>query len=195
MRHAVVAAMLALALPRVLHAQDSLPFRAGQWGALLSLGYGFNAVGVVHFRGPTRAWTLDASGSTSRGISRYTDTTTHEFTNDRQSLRLRLGTRSFHSVGPRVNRQLTFGLSGEVQHEAGNQPYRPVSWSLSGGLFMELGGEWLVSDHLGLGAAWVVTASYVYRRQTTSGSFPTASTTRIFGLDLGSAGVRGTIYF
>ena len=49
--------------PQTTMARDSLPFRAGQWGAEFAIDDGTLGLGVLWFRSARRAWFLDAAVS------------------------------------------------------------------------------------------------------------------------------------
>ena len=145
--------------------EDSLAFRRGQWVAEFAAGTEARSLGVLRFLSPRRALVLDGSG----GYFKATREQGNEGSN--RELQVRLGVRWFRAVSPRVRQYFTLGASGGVRRE--QQRYQAPDpspetgrtfRSIVGGGFANLGGMWLATEHLALGANWE--AAYSYGRST-----------------------------
>lgn len=197
-----VSFLLALS-PAVLSGQeatasDSTPFRSGQWAAQFGISSGYASLGVLKFTTPTRAWLLDArvSGGHEDSEFRITnpDTTIRQFESD-ASVTLRLGRRFYAAARDHVVGLYTIGASGGFAHSAGGQ--RPGStgetngWNV--GVFFELGGSYLVTRRLSLGA--LGSASLSYSRSVSRGSTGGRSKLSRYGGSLNAVSLVATVYF
>lgn len=136
---------------------DSTGSRAGQWGAEFSLGSNLGSsagAGVLRFHTERRALVLDGAVQVSRQSVNTPLTETQSFG------RLRLGTRWYRPVARQVLQSLTLGVHLSRDQREQNQVYafppeatQTRSTSTGGGVFVELGGSWMVTSHLRLGAA------------------------------------------
>jgi hypothetical protein len=175
------------------HEQEPPPFRRGQWGVDVMLSNGFSGAGALRFSSPTRAWVLDVSGTYDWDESRYRDTTrTITGRGVGNGLTLRLGRRAYRPIGSRVYRTLGAGILGSFSFSASNGAGSPRTYAFGGGIFGEIGGQWMVTPHLSLGAYWI--ASLQYRTQHYSNG---ASSQNHNSLDAnaGGVGLRGAFYF
>lgn len=187
MRHATIVTCLTLALaaPALVRAQDAakdtaksaakdtLPFHKGQWAAEFGAGTTFASAGALYFRSPSSAWLLDASfllayGKTSVHSADslyfpYSSSTTDG------SISLRGGIRSYHPLGPATQFFTSFG--GLVRYGGGTVRggFEGNSWSLGAGIFGEIGGNYMINPHIGLGATAGVNLTYNHMEQTISG--------------------------
>ncbi|MBL0937651.1 MAG: hypothetical protein IBJ03_02090 [Gemmatimonadaceae bacterium] len=207
----IMLAVLGSALPILAHAQsqtantpDSTNFRAGQWGAEFALGSSLDSpagVGVLRFSKPRRAYVLDVSGQVSRqsgdGPGKQSQSTA----------RLRLGTRWYRPLSSRVLQSLTLGALVSSDQRDQQSTFSALqgplvksrTMSTGGGVFAELGGTWMVTSQLSLGAAWQGNVLYSrFSRRTVNGD------SSIFGVDgrvtqwsaaLGGLGLRAGLYF
>ncbi len=182
-----------------LHAQeDSLPFHRGQWGALINLG-GFigSGGGFLRFRNANHAWVLDGSVSLQRSHNQ-TDTSGTFLASSTQSggsVSLRLGSRSYHPVSRHVDRQFTFGITGQYgrANQYGSGGYGSEhSSSVGAGVFAELGAEWLVTSHLALGAACSASLGFQWSHVV---SRPYDSRGNGISASAGGIQLRGAFYF
>jgi hypothetical protein len=187
----------ALLIPGIAAAQeatrpDTTPFHRGQWAAQFGVGLSFNSLGLLKFRSPTSAWLFDVvvSGHHSENGSGSSVTV-----DSRATASLRVGRRRYHGAREqgRVVAFHTVGVSAAFLHNASRQ-----SFGLSGesntwyaGFFGDVGGSYLVSSNLSLGATAGLNLSY--SRSTFSGG---SSAGRVWGID-GAAAVNfaATIYF
>ncbi|HEU5260644.1 MAG TPA: hypothetical protein VFU41_04365 [Gemmatimonadales bacterium] len=177
---------------------DSTPFRSGQWAAQFGVSSGYASLGVLKFTAPTRAWLLDArlsGGHEDREIrSTNPDTTITQWESD-ASVTLRLGRRFYASARDHVVGLYTIGASGGFTHSAGGQ--RPGSggqtngWNV--GVFFELGGSYLVTRRLSLGA--LGSASLSYSRFVSTGSTGVRSELSRYGGSLNAVSLVATVYF
>ncbi len=177
---ALFCGILPLAATRA-HAQaqaaDSTGFRAGQWGAEFSLGSGAlnsTGAGVLRFTSARRALVLDVQGQLSR------DTGDGDSRQTQSGLRVRLGTRWYRSLSRNVLQSLTVGvLASHDRREWRNSSLIQVpaantrSTFTGGGAFAELGGSWMVTPQLSLGAAWQGSVQYSRGTQRTVSGNPT----------------------
>lgn len=160
----VGACAMLLARPLVAQqAEDSLAFRRGQWGAEFAAGYEARSLGVLRFLSPRRALVFDVNG----GYTKSTREASGEVNN--RELQARLGVRWFRDLAPRLRQYLTVGASGGARRERQERPATASSPAVIrsthvtlGGAFANVGGMWLVSSHLALGAQWE--ASYTGSR-------------------------------
>ncbi len=200
MRHAirVAAVLLILGAPLGLAAQstDSLPFRAGQWGAEFSASQSFGSAGLLRFRSNRSAWLLDVSASIRSGTRTGNLTTT-----DRSSVDLRVGPRWYRPIGARLLQFASVGPSVSYLSEESNagsvqQVYQLDQHSTAFGLFGELGAAWLVTPQLSLGAAWQARAGYarVTTDQSVQGFDGHGKASQTFA-DLGTVTLRVSLYF
>lgn len=188
---------------RAQEAADSTGFRTGQWGAEFSLGSNLGSptgVGVLRFHAARRALVLDVAGEVARqsGNAPLTETLS--------IARLRLGTRWYRPVTRQVLQSLTLGVL--MSRDQRTQQHRnmlsgsstQVRSSLTGGgLFAELGANWMVTSHLSLGAAWQGDVLYTRGTQRTVGGdatmpVPDVSMTR-WSASLGQLVLRAGVYF
>jgi hypothetical protein len=103
---------------------------------------------------------------------------------------LSLGRRSYHRVDPHLYRWTTLGLSFLYNRQSSTQDtVTQIARGIGAGAFVNLGGTWLVSPHLGLGAQWQVDLTYTHN----SGSTPTPTNTVSAGL--GRVALTGQFYF
>ena len=159
-----------LVLPLSLVAQDSTtraaatPFRRGQWAAQFQAGSSGASLGFVKFRSPTRALVLDLRLGGSHSENSVTDTSGTRFTglSSDAFTQLRFGWRRYQTGTERVVSHYTLGLLAGFDHDAGSgfgSSLQRNSWTA--GLFGDVGGTYLVTPHLGLGALAAVSLSYM----------------------------------
>lgn len=181
---------------------DSLPFRAGQWGAEFGLG-SYTSVGFVRFRSPNRAWvgTLSAEYTRQQPEGNLPDRTSSQ-------LDVTAGHRWFRAVLPNVSQFVTLGgVSGVRRFESsvrqstfpdpGTIEVRSTrSWYFAG-VVADVGAQWMVTPSLSLGAKWGAQAVIGRDRERFRGS--PSSTADVTGttssLFLGRITVLGTLYF
>lgn len=190
-RSLAVLAVLALpAAPAVAGAQaGTTPFRAGQWGAEFSatnsinllgldetddLQFAFPSVGFLKFRSPTAAWLVDVSAS-FQSLSAEVDGE-EVGDSDGFGLGLRLGSRSYRSLSARTLGFTSFGGQasfGSIDDDGDETSTRGL------GVFGELGGAYMVTSNLSLGASFGGALDYVSRTQENP-----------FGPEVETSGVR-----
>ncbi len=205
---AMLSGMLPLAATRA-HAQtqaqavDSIVFRAGQWGAEFSLGSGAlnsTGAGVLRFTSARRALVLDVNGQLSR------DTGDGDAKQTQSGLRVRLGTRWYRSLSRNVLQSLTVGvLASHDRREwrSSNLIQAPAANTRStftgGGAFAELGGSWMITPQLSLGAAWQGSVQYARGTQRTVSGNPTftapSERTTSINASLGGVVLRAGVFF
>lgn len=188
-RALVVAA--SLFLPTTLFAQDP-PFHAGQWAAQFTGGASFLSLGVIKFRSPTRALVLDVRVS---GFHRelFVEDTLQSIDSE-ASVVLRLGRRSYRSIGDKVVVLRSLGVLGGFSHSVSSVPSLGSSSSngLNAGLFADVGAVYLVTPHFGIGATGTASITYTH----SSGESPSGIQIRSWSLG-GNTGITfaATLYF
>jgi hypothetical protein len=171
---------------------DSALFHKGQWGVDFRVGSGFAGVGALHFTSPTHAMLLDLSGGYSHG-STTASPASHGNSVDAS---LSLGTRAYHQLDPHVYRWTTLGLSFIYERHSATQG--TVTQTIKGygaGVFVNLGGTWLVTPHLGLGAQWQVDLTYSHSSASAPFPNPSPGTTDIVTVQLARVALTGQFYF
>jgi len=189
---------VALLVPGIAAAQeatrpDTTPFHDGQWAAQFGLGFNISSLGLLKFRSPTSAWLVDAALSGHHAETRYGSSVVVD---SRVTVTLRLGRRRYHSARAqgRVATFHTVGVSAGFQHGAFTQPFGPAGGSngWNTGLFGDIGGSYLASSNLSLGATAGLALIYSRSKTTNPGSTPVRS----WGIDGGAAvSFAATIYF
>lgn len=169
-------------------AADSLPFRAGQWGAEFAVNDGTVGLGVLRFRSPRKAWLIDASVGAS-----WSDAES-PFGGDQSGssglVRVRTGPRRYRPIATGSAAYLGMGLTGSYDWVSSGD-YRSQRWDA--GAFGELGAVYFVTRRLSLGARVEAYGVFSTARQTSS-SLPATRDRRV------SIGVRqvrivGALYF
>lgn len=181
--------VLVLAPALAAQAPDAAPFHKGQWGVDFRVGNGFAGVAALHFTSPTRAMLIDVSGGYSHG-----STTNPALQGNAVNVSVGLGRRGYHVMDPHVDRWTTLGLSFIYNRQSVTQGgTTQTNQGLGAGIFANLGGTWLVTPHLGLGAQWQVDLTYIHGSATSpiSGSV----TSDIVTVELARVALTGQIYF
>lgn len=184
-----------LACPALLAGQEPAAetFHRGQWGADVFISGGFGGAGVLKFTSPSRAWVIDGFGfvrsdktSPPQG---FTGSTTRY-----ANFTARFGRRRYKPMASRVLGTLTVGVSASYANTRTDNSGTALSLrSLGGGLFGELGGQWMVTPHLSLGATWGLALNYATQKQSQAG-FGDVKITSV-QLAFGGVGLRGAFYF
>ena len=170
---------------------DSALFHRGQWGVNFLIGSGFASAGALHFRSPTRATLLDLSGDYS-----HTSNTaaTPALRTSNANATLSLGTRAYHRVDPHIWRWTTLGVSFVYNRQSVTQgSLAGTVRGVGAGVFGNLGGTWLVTPHLGLGAQWQ--GDLTYTHNGASGPLIGSGTTDNVTIDLARVALTGQLYF
>lgn len=147
-------------------AHDTLPFHKGQWAAQFVAGTQFVSAGVLHFRSPRSAWLIDGSVHYSRIERRdnyLVDTLIVPLTSTAWSATgtVRFGLRSYRPLGDATQLFVTYGLmlqGGGGENTSLGQT--TDTWSWGAGVFGELGANYMITPHIGLGAAAGLQAAY-----------------------------------
>jgi len=196
-RRPVVCAAL-LVLPFSLFGQDSTPFHKGQWAAQFQAGTAFGSLGFIKFRSPTRALVLDLHVSGSHSETMVTDSSGTRFggLNSTASTQVRFGWRRYSGDGTvaRVVSHHSFGALAGFEHDVGAGPSgwsKANTWTI--GAFGDVGGTYLVTSRLGIGA--LATASLFYENGITRSSFGTKLHDWSIGGSALSASLVATLYF
>ena len=179
------------ALPALAQAPDAVVFHRGQWGTEFTIGSGFAAAGVLRFSTPSRAVLLDVGAGYSHSSSTIGSSTIGPYSaiGDDVDLNLRLGTRSYRSIGRDLYRIVTLGASVNYQWETLRQDStRTTLHVIGGGVFADIGATWLVTPHLGLGARFGAAAGYSHTNA------PNSNGTR-FWVSIGNVALAGQLYF
>ena len=202
-RRHLVAASVALVLGAEPVAAQSvepagvLPFRRGQWGTEFGVSSNFPSVGFLKFRSDRSAWLVDLSGN----YAGYTDDFESPFGSlpDRDytqyDVTLAAGMRRYRPVVDRVAGFATLGLQTSRFSSSESEPDQPDEdfngWDA--GVFGELGGAWMVTRHLGLGASYQANVVYFTLKQETEGQ---GSVERSgFAVGAGQTRLLLTLYF
>jgi hypothetical protein len=183
--------LIAFAFPLVAQEiHDSLPFRVGQWGVQF-VGPLTGAFGVLKFRSPSRAWMAEIDLT-----ARHQETTADSSTSVSvfTTVNVLLGTRTYRPLGSKVVGYHTLGILVGYSHSSQNLfptgRSRTSGWQL--GPFLHIGGTYLVTPHLGIGASGQAGIFYMWATNRT----PAAPTTRIWALTASTAvGLQGAIFF
>jgi hypothetical protein len=181
-------AVTAIAVP--VHAQTPLdsPFHQGQWSANVAVnGLTFGSVDLLKFTSPTRAWVLSGNG-----FGRNTRVTgSPSFTEGSAAgIQLTLQRRFLKPVSPHAVLYLSPGILGSFAHSCNSAgPGSSICGEIwQAGVITEVGAEYVVGRHLGVGARY--RASLSYDRNDFAGF-------RMWSIDAaaGSAGVFASIIF
>jgi hypothetical protein len=155
-------------LPFSLCAQDSssrgavTPFRRGQWAAQFQVGSS-TSLGFVKFRSPTRALVVDLRLSGGHGETNVSDSSGTRFAGVHSDAitQLRFGSRRYRAGTTKLVSHYTFGLLAGFDHSvttSSGQKSQSNGWTA--GLFGDVGGTYLVTSQLGLGALATASLSY-----------------------------------
>lgn len=151
--------------------RDSTPFRHGQWATQFGAGSSLVSLGALAFTTSHRAWLIDIRINGGHSHSEYTipgdSLVAEEFTSD-FSIGPRLGLRFYHVRKREIAGFESVGVSGGYVHSCRRSTflaYSACSNGWSAGVFGELGGAYLLTPHLSIGA----TASLAFTYQRTSG--------------------------
>lgn len=174
--------------------RDSLPFRAGQWGAEFMIDDGTTGVGVLRFRSPRRAWMLDASFSADWYESSYPYTT--DESGRSIFVTLRAGPRRYRPIAQQAATYYGLGLTGSYGWTGTGDNDQRENWGA--GVFGELGGVYFVTRRLSLGAKASVYGIWISSRTRwplPPPSPPAVSWDRRFILSLSPVRIVGALYF
>ena len=185
---ATLLAALPVLVPAPVAAQsaDTTFFRPAQWGVEFAAG-SFNALGLLRFATPTRAWFGSVQGRVqSVELPNGNDV-------DEAQLSLQLGSRWFKSLGDDLLQHVTVGalISGSSSSRTGGAAVSSTRGT-GLGVFGDIGGQWMVTRNLSLGAAYGLTATW--GRTTGEEGASERSATQTF-VSLGPVSIRGTLYF
>lgn len=168
---------------------DSLPFRAGQWGAEFAINDGTVGLGVLRFRSQRKAWLVDA------GIGASWSETESPFVGEQSGrsvfVRLRAGPRRYHPLAAGSAAYGGMGLSGAYAWAAYGD-VRARSWEASA--FGEIGAVYFVTRRLSLGAQIELTATFSSTRET-SPSSPFVRRDRRVSIGTRPVRIVGALYF
>ena len=176
----------------------TLPFRRGQWGAEVDVVSEYSNLGLLRFRSDRSAWLLRVGfyGASERSEYDYADDTLDvERETVDATVSIAAGLRRYRPIAPRAAAYTTVGLT------AGGDRYRfeytdaqgSERWGWNAGAFGELGGTWIVTRNLSLGAAWSVRASY--RGSVQDGSGIARARQHGFHIAGGNSNLLATIVF
>jgi hypothetical protein len=181
----VVALGPATAAAQERAASTPTPFHAGQWAMQGDIGGPFT-VGLLRFRAPTSALVLALGGALSRQTRENPNGTGGSVEESAWAggFNSSVGLRHYRPVTSAVALFNTFGLSGNYQRYF-------QSWNLSGGPFLDLGGQYLFGERFSVGVSSALSLSYVYNRY---GSSPYQND-RALTLQAGATRVSATVYF
>lgn len=181
----VLVAVATISLSAPLRAQQTAQdgervapeFRAGQWGAQFTATSGFAGAGVLRFRSPQTAWTLDGTVAISTNTRSNSPIIYQTGDMSAASVSTRLGLRryaaphgpirSFYGGGIHAG----VGRSSTEQRNIMDSP--SVTQTTSGynaGAFGEVGASYFVTSHLALGARGAGTVGFERSNRETKGS-------------------------
>ncbi|HEX2781151.1 MAG TPA: outer membrane beta-barrel protein [Gemmatimonadaceae bacterium] len=159
-------------LPAAAAAQ-SLPFRAGQWGAEFKSG-DLTTAGVMRFLTPGTALVLDV-GIIDVGAETDDNVSSGKDENSLSLLNARLGLRSYRPLANRVAGFWTAGL--EVARASEDQtvpgvfgPEKVKQTQRHYGVFGQLGADYHVTNNLAVGMAFDVTYARISGEQESTNS-------------------------
>jgi hypothetical protein len=207
--HGFTVCLLFLATSHQVAAQDSLlgsrptrdstPFRPGQWATQFGAGSNLVSLGALAFTTSHRAWLIDVRvyGSHSHGEFRTTgDSLVNvEVTSD-FSIGPRLGLRFYHVRNRQIAGFESVGLSGGYVHSCRQSTFLAFSGCSNGwsaGMFGELGGAYLLTPHLSIGAT--ASLAFTYQRTTTRDSRSGRSSFWSYSGGFQGLSVLTTLYF
>jgi opacity protein-like surface antigen len=188
------AALAAAAILPATAAAQSLPFRAGQWGAEFQSG-DLTSAGVMRFMSPRTALVFDVG---VLNLSTEQDDGTETVENSTSLLALRLGFRNYMPVANRVSSFWSIG--GEVARGSNTEE---VSGPFDGtveekqtsfGVFGQLGADFHVTPNIAVGIAYDLSIAKISGEvtQDPGGADIDLSGTRILGT---FTPVRFSIFF
>ncbi len=187
-RPLLCAALLASAAP--LAAQT--PFRAGQWGADFFIGNGFDGAGLVHFRSPSHAVVLDLGANL--GMDRRTAAAgVQHFT----SIWLvpSLEFRSYRPITGRVMRMAGWGFTGIYQRLTNTSTADTTHlFAYGAGVFAALGAQWMVTDHLSIGARGRLSVGWEHQGATGTVGNANYNDDNV-SIGFGAVSLLGALYF
>lgn len=174
--------------------RDSLPFRTGQWGAEFRIDDGTTGVGVLRFRSPRQAWTLNASF----GADWYEANSPYSLDGSGRSVfvGLQAGPRRYRPIAQEAATYLGFGLTGSYGWSGRADEQRSERWGA--GVFGELGGAYFVTRRLSLGAQATISATWFSTRHRSPSPPPAPPTVyweRRVSLSLSPIRIVGALYF
>src|SRR5437762_4302937 len=191
-------------LPVTVFGQDSTakgnatPFRKGQWAAQFQAGTAFGSLGFIKFRSPTRALVLDLRINGSHGETMVTDSSGTRFGDLHSTAftQVRFGSRRYSGDGTaaKVVSNHSFGALAGFEHDVAAGPSgwsRTNNWTV--GAFGDVGGTYLVTSRLGIGA--LATATLSYQNGITRSSFGNKYRNWSIGGSALSASLVATLYF
>ena len=149
--------------------KDTLPFHKRQFGAQFTGGFNFVSAGMLYFRSNRSAWLLDADFTLSYGKSNSTssDTLYSSFSNTQTygAIATRAGIRTYYPMGPASQFFTTFG--GVVRWSGGTVrgDLEGNDFLIGGGIFGEIGANYMLNNHLGLGATAGANLTYNHQEQ------------------------------
>jgi hypothetical protein len=174
--------------PLVAQVPDSGLFHPGQWGVDFRIGSGFAGAGALHFTSPTHATLLDLSGGYNHTSN--TAASAAGLRTSNVSGVLSLGRRAYHRVDPHVHRWTTFGFSFLYNRQSSTQgTVTQTSRGVGTGVFVNIGGMWLVTPHLGLGGQWQVDLTYTHNGTSAR------TTSDVVTVGLARVALTGQFYF
>jgi len=189
---------------------DSLPFRRGQWGAQLGMGRGPAldrrlpgdrrvSLAALRFSGPRAAWVLDAAFGViehrerrqivdADGVVDRPDATSTTM------IAVRVGRRRYRAATPRAAAYYTLGLvaTAHVLHLPYADAPDPFYITAGAGPFADVGGTYLVTRRLGVGASLGTQAIY---GRSWDVHAPSDSRHDFLRAELGAARVEVTVFF
>ncbi len=171
--------------PLAAQVPDSVLFHPGQWGVDFRIGSGFAGAGALHFTSPTHATFLDLSGGYN-----HTSNTAAALRISNLTGALSLGRRAYHRVDPHIYRWTTAGFTFVYNRQSSTQDtVRQTTRGVGAGVFVNVGGTWLVTPHLGLGAQWQADLTYTHNRTSPR------TTSDIVTVGLARVALTGQFYF
>jgi hypothetical protein len=143
---------------------DTLPFHHGQWAAQFGAGTSFASLGFLRFTAPTRAWLFDFrfSGGHTHSTLHFGDTlTANDFTSS-ASASARLGRRFYQGRGKSVASFQSVGALGGYSHgcSGSSQGAGSCDNGWNAGVFVELGGVYLLTSRFSVGGSAAASLSY-----------------------------------
>lgn len=178
-------------------------FRVGQWGAQFIASSNFVGAGVLRFRSPQTAWTLDGTVaiSTSSNSQQSPSFRVGDFSSASASTRLGLRRygephgpiRSFYGAGVHAG----FGrTSSEAAQLVGYPPLKQTMTFYRAGAFGEVGASYFVTSHLALGARGVGMAGYNrHELDTKGGTVNVSQSSDGVYLNVGPLELQVTLFF
>jgi hypothetical protein len=147
--------------------KDTLPFHKRQFAAEFTAGTNFVSAGMLYFRSNRSAWLLDGDFILNYGKGNLSDTLLSSTSSTMKSgtIGARAGIRTYYPMGPATQFFTTFG--GVVRWTGASASTTPNTnnFLIGAGFFGEIGANYMLNNHIGLGATAGANLTYNHIEQ------------------------------